>query len=54
MGTSGPMSLLWELEGLGTWICQRIFSWFRLCNMAQALPVPGLWVYHKTAADISF
>jgi hypothetical protein len=48
------MPLLRELESMGTWICQRLFSWFLLCSMAQALPLSGLWVCDKDAAGISF
>lgn len=48
------MSLLRELESMGTWVCQCIFSWFLFRNLAQTIPVSILWMYNTDAAGIPF
>jgi hypothetical protein len=39
---------------MGTWICQRIFSWFQFGFMAQTIPMSILWMYNTDAAGIPF
>jgi hypothetical protein len=48
------MSSLRQLESMGTWVCQCVFSWFLFRDLAETISVSILWMCNTDEAGISF